>query len=376
MAERKEQKSYHIPKFVWVVLTGIIVLLVVLAWLIKSGWENGRFPSTPLTSSNHILYLGWEEGERINQLYTVSPTGDDPVKLTEMPYGIVDYAVSPDGSQIAYSAINEDDFIDSWVMNSDGEKQKQLWACENALCTHPIWAADGRRLIVERRELSESGAPPDLPQLWWLDTHTGETLPVFADANQNGYGAQLSPDNEWLSYIIPEVQEIRVTHLATGESITTPSQTGEFAVWQTDGKSLMMSDIWYQDESFSQHLLSIDLATAEITNISDVEMVTNDSLPVFSPDGEWIVFGRKKPQAPMGRQLWLMRPDGSEASSLTENADMHYNNPAWSANGEQIVMQGYLWTEPESLPGLWVVDVETGEHMAVASPGIQPAWLP
>jgi Tol biopolymer transport system component len=370
MAEKEEQKSYHNPKFIWVVLVGIVVLGAALLW------GNGRFPTTPTTPSNRILYLGWEEGELINQLYIVNPTGGDSVRLTETPYGIVDYAVSPDGGQIAYSVINRDDSIGIWLMSDSGKKQKQLWACENALCTRPLWAADRRRLFVERRTLSKRGAPPDAPQLWWLDTHTGETLPVFADANQTAYGAQLSPDNEWLSYLIPEAQEIRITHLATGESITTSSQTGEPAVWQPDGKSLLLSDMWYQGESFSQHLLRIDLDSAELTNISGAETVTNDGRPVFSPDGEWIVFGRKKPQAPMGRQLWLMRSDGSEANSLTENADMHYNNPAWSANGRQIVVQGYLWTEPESLPALWLLDVETRELVEVVSPGIQPTWLP
>ena len=363
-------RPYHIPKLIWLVLAGTGVLMIGLVWW---GW-HGR--SAPVTTSDNILYLGWEEGESINQLYIVNPDGGDPVKLTDTPHGIVDYAVSPDGAQIAYSVANEDSSVDVWLMNSDGKKQKRVWTCENALCTRPVWAADGRRLIVERRALSESGAPSGMPQLWWLDTQTGETLSAFAVADQTGFGAQLSPDDQGLSYIVPEAQEIRVTHLETGESIIIPSQTGETAVWHPNGESLLTSDIRFQGEEFSHHLFSVDLESAELTNISGADLVTNDGLPVFSPDGKWIAFGRKKPRTPMGKQLWLMRPDGSEAAAITEDAEIHYNNPAWSPDGAQIVVQGYYLAEPEASPTLWLVDVAAGELEELVSPGTQPTWLP
>lgn len=367
--ENEEKKPHALPKWVWVVLGGVGVLIVGLVV-----WGNGRFPK-PSTSES-IIYLGWEEGEPVNQLYLVHPDEGAPIRLTETTQGITSFAVSPDSTQVAYSVATEDGDIDIWLMNIDGSNQKQLWACGTALCTHPVWAADNRRVIVERRLLSGEGASPEAPQLWWLDTQTGETLPVFADAKQTGMGARLSPDNQWLSYTVPEAQEIRVTQLETGESISALSQTGESAVWYPDGKALLMSDMVFQGESFSQHLFNLDLESAALTNISGEEIGTNDGLPVFSPDGEWIVFGRKKPRAPMGKQLWLMHPDGSDPIGLTEDATMHYNNPAWSPDGTKIVMQSFNQAEPEADPGLWLVDVETGELEALVSPGILPVWLP
>ncbi len=367
--ENEEKKPHAIPKWVWVVLGGVGLLIIGLLV-----WGNGRF-SKPSTSEN-IIYLGWKEGEQVNQLYLVHPEEGTPKRLTETMQGITSFAVSPDGTQVAYSVATEDGDIDIWLMNTDGSKQKQLWTCETALCTHPVWAADNRRVIVERRQLFGEGAPPEAPQLWWLDTQTGETLPVFADAKQTGMGARLSPDNQWLSYTVPEAQEIRVTQLETGESISALSQTGEPAVWFPDGKALLMSDMVYQGESFSQHLFNLDLESAALKNISGEEIGTNDGLPVFSPDGEWIAFGRKKPRAPMGKQLWLMHPDGSDPIGLTEDANMHYNNPAWSPDGTKIVMQSFNQAEPEADPSLWLVDVETGELEALVSPGILPVWLP
>lgn len=368
MTETEKSRTNRIPKLVWWVLAGVAVLMIGLVW-----W-NGRSATT--TTNSHILYLGWEEDEQVNQLYLTHPDNNQPIRLTEVTHGVTSFAASPDSTKVAYSVATEDGDIDIWLMNTDGTKQKRLWACQTALCTRPIWASDNRRLIVERRLLSGDGTHPEAPQLWWLDTQTGESLPVFADTNETGLGARLSPDNRWLSYIVPEAQEIRVTHLETGESISAPSQTGEPPVWHPNGEALMMSDMWFQGESFSQHLFNINLNTAELINISGEELETNDGLPVFSPDGEWVAFGRKKPRAPMGKQLWLMRPDGSDSIGITENADFHYNNPTWSPDGTQIVVQGFHQAEPDSFPMLWLVDVETGELEALASPGIQPLWLP
>jgi Tol biopolymer transport system component len=370
MTEIEAKKPHPVPKWVWAGLAGLVIVMMGLVVV----WGNGRSGQT--IPSGSIIYLGWVEDEQVNQLYLVHPNEGEPIRLTETTQGITSFAVSPDGTLVAYSVATDDGNADIWLMNADGSKQKTLLACETALCMRPVWAADNRRVIVERRLLSGEGVPPEAPHLWWLDTQTGETLPVFADAKQTGMGAGLSPDNEWLSYTVPEAQEIRVTHLATGESISAFSQTGEPAVWYPDGEALLISDMVFQGESFSQHLFKLDLASAELTNISGEEIGTNDGLPVFSPNGEWVVFGRKKPRAPMGKQLWLMRPDGSEAISLTEDADVHFNNPGWSPDGTQLVVQGFNQAAPELAPALWVVDVETGEMAALVSPGILPVWLP
>jgi Tol biopolymer transport system component len=78
----------------------------------------------------------------------------------------------------------------------------------------------------------------------------------------------------------------------------------------------------------------------------------------------------------MGKQLWLMHPDGSNAVGLTEDADIHYNNPSWSPDGKHLVVQGFNQLAAESEPGLWLVDVADGGITELITPGIQPTWLP
>ncbi len=353
---------------VWATVGGALALTLLLAW-----W-HGRSAAFAVDGPPRILYIGWE-GAGFNQLYTIQPDGSYQTRLTDEPYGVHDYAIAPDGGRIVYSADNDQGGADLWQIDSQGNNRRQLLACPEATCTQPVWSPDGRRLIYERRNIPAPGAPPGPPRLWWLDSQTGETLAVFQDSQWLGLGVRFSPDGRWLSYIAPVNQEIQAYNLTTGESVIIPSKSGEPATWSPDSASLLVSEIQFDDERFATHIFHADLATATLTNLSGAEMDTNDGLPVYSPDGEWIAFTRKKPRAPMGKQLWLMRADGSGGTAVTTDADIHYGNPDWSADGQQIVMQGYRLAEPNAQPQLWLVTLATGDLQPLITPGLKPAWL-
>ena len=52
--------------------------------------------------------------------------------------------------------------------------------------------------------------------------------------------------------------------------------------------------------------------------VSGIE--AEESEPAWSPDGTWIAYVRRTPGTP-AKELWLMRPDGSERRALTKLAD-------------------------------------------------------
>jgi Tol biopolymer transport system component len=63
--------------------------------------------------------------------------------LTDSDGRVVDFAVSVDGRQIAYSLRNEEGGSDLYRMDSDGGGQARLIACGKDLCQQLAWSPNG-----------------------------------------------------------------------------------------------------------------------------------------------------------------------------------------------------------------------------------------
>jgi TolB protein len=320
------------------------------------------------------LYLAWTD-DSFNQLLTVSPQGGPPTPLTFPPDDVLDISVSPDGTLIAYTVFREDGGSDLYRIDSQGQNRQQLVDCAEGACSNPTWEPNGRRIIYERRNFSVGGGAPGPPRLWWLDLSANQTVAVFEDTQWLGSFARFSPDGQWISYISPGNQEIQVYHLASGRSIRIPSSSGEPASWSNDSGSGLVTEIDFSGEQYSIYIYQVDVTTTEAIQMSGTEQVT-DGWPVWSPDGEWLAFNRKPPRAPTGKQLWMMRPNGTELTPLTNELELHHGPPAWSPDGRFLVYQQFAQAEPEAEPEIWLLNVATLEKRQLASPGIQPGWLP
>ncbi|MCB0181835.1 MAG: PD40 domain-containing protein, partial [Anaerolineae bacterium] len=94
--------------------------------------------------------------------------------------------------------------------------------------------------------------------------------------------------------------------------------------------------------------------------------------PTWSPDGQWVALVRRTPSNP-DAQIWLMRPDGSEARPLTHQADTYYGVPAWSPDGNYLLLQQTeLKGSRES--EIWMIKIDTGELQSIGT-GQLPNWL-
>lgn len=342
--------------------------------------DQGRALPGPLTwqfrtRQPRILYVA-ADTQANDQLFVSSGPGAQPVQLTQEDFGIWDYGLSPDGETIGYSAMRQDGGSDLWQIASDGSNRKQLVDCTEAACSGAVWSPDGSRVVYELRKMLVAGAAPGPPRLWWLNPVTNETVPVFQDNQWLGYGARWSPDGQWLSYVSPSNQGIQVYNINDGRNFLIPSRMGGLGVWSPRGDALLVSDIQRQEEGFAVHLLKADPTTGQLIDLSGQEARVEDSAPVWSPDGGWIAFTRKVAGASMGKQIWLMRPDGSEARYLTNDTDIHHGLPEWSPDSRYLLYQRYPLKELGAQPSVWLLDTQTGETQEVAASGNRPIWLP
>ena len=346
--------------------------------------ENGRRLKEDITWQFHtsqpqILFIKPDENDP-EQIYIADPSGTIvPKQLSQSPSSIKAFAVSPDGSRIAYSATTSESgqagTSDIWLMNSDGSDAYLLLPCVDAICSNPEWLPDGQRLIYERRQIPVPGAAAGNPRLYWLDLLTGETKPVFADSQRLGLFPVVSPDGKWLSFVSPQDMGIQLYNFDDGTSILVPNRMGTAVNWRPDSQTIAMADIVTQEQVWGINLSLFDVNTETSVNISE-GMQVDDSGPVWSPDGQQIAFGHKIARSAMGRQIWLMNADGSHQIPLTDDTDIHHINFAWSPDGQFIIYQRYNLEELYAQPSVWIIDIQSGETMEIATPAMQPTWLP
>jgi Tol biopolymer transport system component len=261
-----------------------------------------------------------------------------------------------------------------------------LLTCEDAECSQPIWHPDGRRLLYEWRE------PPSFnrPQLWWLDTQTGETRLLLEKETGVSSNARFSPDGTWVSFAASPNEGLRLYNFVDGRSLTFPSDVGTPATWHPLGNQLLFQNsrsVVFHGENNDNHAehshdfaVGVSLYLVGTNNNSTSRLLSedgafNDGNAAWSPDGAWIAFGRRLAGTNTGRQLWLMRADGSEAHALTDDISLHFGPPSWSPDGRFLLFQQYDSNTPNLPPTVWLLEIATGEFIQVTTNGLLPTFL-
>lgn len=347
-----------------------------------------RAAATPPSGGQDLFYLSWD-GQDVVQLFRLDLEGGEPVQLTESAGGVTSFALSAGGARIGYSAGDGAGGSQVRLIGAGGSGERQLAACPRAICSGLVWHPDGRRLVYERRAYRGDGTLSGEPALYWLDTDTGETVPLFAGGQGISQAASFSPDGAWISYAGSADEGIIAYNLESGEEVRFESEMGTPAAWSPDSGRLIIRDHYLvsvhgdegddhashsHDFALGIYLFTADIAAGTSEPISG-EAQVDDSAPAWSPDGSVIVFTRKLPRTQTGRQLWLINPDGSGARPLTDDLSVHHGAPSWSPDGSQIAFQKVAALRPEERPQIWVYDLAADEMGMAAAAGFMPQFV-
>ncbi len=118
---------------------------------------------------------------------------------------------------------------------------------------------------------------------------------------------------------------------------------------------------------------------------SNVKQVTHDvapgfsTLPSWSPDGSKIVFSSTRARSSVGLDIWVINPDGSSPTRLTETVGQN-GRAAWSPDGSKIAFTstrggGGALDKAE----IWVMNADGSGQKALTSDGAfanTPSWSP
>ncbi|MFN8527909.1 MAG: Ig-like domain-containing protein [Anaerolineae bacterium] len=337
-----------------------------------------------------VVYLYPSDNQPQN-LWIVDPS--DPtaaIQLTNSPTGIYDFAVSPDGSQIAFSERTTNGTEDIKLLDLDTGALRQLTNCETSGCTTPVWRPDGRMIAYERVEYDPAIVTGRSPTRIWLIDPTVDpatTRPLFDQSQILGFNAQWSADGNRIAMFDNASVSIIVYDFTTQQILAIPSQAGSSGAFSPDGLKLVYPTTppVGEGQSIRSYFRMANFGEQAVIDLTTPDDPFEDDQARWRPDGQLLAVTRRylDERYTQGFQLFLMDPNApQDAHPIVEDPNYAVGLFRWDATGSQLVVQRLRLLDDNGQPDymarpeVWVVNAETGALQQIASNATLPAWAP
>lgn len=280
----------------------------------------------------------------------------------------------PDGSRLVAVVANDHGGSDLLLMNWDGSDPVTLVECGADLCSQPAASPDGRWLAYNRAAANA----PDRPVPWLLKLVDGDTYALELDPLILAEVFSWSPDSSRLAFYDPAAGGIRVRMMNSGQELVLETNIAQAGSWSPDGQSLTVNVEEAINGFISMKVYIHDFQTGQSRILlGEADDDASDySLPAWSPDGAWLAYGALRLARSPAKQIWIIRPDGSDARAVTDDLGRAHAGYHWSPDGSRLVFQRFALGSSGSTPELVVWNMATGDTQVIAQDAINSVWLP
>ncbi len=343
-------------------------------------------------------------------IFVVSASGGDPIKLVESPYDDISPRWSPDNRWVAFVSGRNNESGIYIVPPLGGQIQKVVETgmsplslqMQATLGSNP-WSPDGRTLLFARND--DSG----ITRIWTIDFETRNETPLDTQAgpDESDSAPTYSRAGDQIAFCRSDNTSSRLMVMPAGggrpeEFLVTDNEQEFTPCWAPDGETIVYGG-WVggvytvnvrsgkarqvtTGETLGMPIVARDGRILYSTSthqtdlyVQDIDDGSTERLTLhtkdnftssFSPDGSQVAYMSSRTG---NQEIWLLDRNGGSERQLT-NREAGDWSPDWSPDGRVIVFASLHG----GTRGIWIASVEGGALRKLGDhvPRSDPHWSP
>jgi uncharacterized protein YgiM (DUF1202 family) len=312
-------------------------------------YATGGQTATATTAAGGKLVFATQSG---GDLYVANADGSGLRKLAS---GVIDPAVSPDGTQVAFTRWDGAEMGTLYVINIDGSGERVVLG-ETLQAKSPTWSPDGQSIVVS---FQHGGVRNPEEECRYFDADDHIRLP------ENIRIIKMDRDSDGSMTVC----FIRIEDLHWGLRRVDVA-SGKFEDLAADLYSYNPAwdpiNSWRVIYSAEKGLMQLDLTTGQHQSLTNDD---GDTGPVFSPDGQTLALTYQQHDH---WEVYTYNLASGSRQRLTKPpilADPQYSSasPAWSPDGSQIAFV----TDRTGQWEIWVMNADGSNPHTLLSSEVQ-----